>query len=108
MKKKKMQVSSVQGLAEAGRSAYQRSQLYRDLFAVFNFEPFQRLLRQLEDPDLAPAVRAVMRLYNLVHAEHGHLSPWERLGEVDALMSHHAVRQAALKGQLQNLQIKSS
>ena len=81
-------------LERAGQDAYKRSVLLRDMHDVFNFQPFQRLMSEMKNPDHADTVRMFFELYQFVEEQFQRLGPMERLGVLDALLSDAEVRSA--------------
>lgn len=90
-------MAQLQNLVRAGTEAYERSSLFRDLYDVFNFPPFQRLSAQMKDQQVAETVRMFFELYQDVEEEYARLSPIERLGVLDAIIADPETRQAAVR-----------
>ena len=85
----------MENLRKAGVQA-QNIPLYSDLYAVFNYEPFQRISKYMTNPETAPYMKMYFELYQYVEREYQRFSPIERLGIVDAIMSDPESRRALL------------
>jgi len=76
-------------LEAAGREAYRRSSLFRDIVDVHCFPPFQRLQQRREDPALRDSVDLFLVLYKRLQTRQQPpgANPLVTLGQLDQLWS---------------------